>query len=158
MRTSATTPICGAARSPTNATRSSPASDQPLCSAVPSIIDTGLQWLHPSRTRRASSLERLITHQFPPQAGRESANSRAFAFDLLEHQGAVLLRSPYRRRRAALGELFASRGLAAQWALSLADADPVRAREWIEQWAAVGVEGVVAKGAAQTYQPAAAVG
>ncbi|GAB2622795.1 hypothetical protein GCM10027168_63480 [Streptomyces capparidis] len=70
----------------------------------------------------------------------------------------MLLRSPYRRRRAALGELFASRGLAAQWALSLADADPVRAREWIEQWAAVGVEGVVAKGAAQTYQPAAAVG
>ncbi|GAB2607047.1 hypothetical protein GCM10027168_44870 [Streptomyces capparidis] len=66
----------------------------------------------------------------------------------------MLLRSPYRRRRAALEELFASCGLTAPWALSPADADPARAREWIEQWAAVGVEGVLwPRAPARTYQP-----
>lgn len=75
------------------------------------------------------------------------------AFDLLHHAGADLLTWPYRQRRAALESLFQGHGLCAPWALTPTTADPVQAREWMRQWARVGVEGVVAKGQEQPYQP-----
>jgi len=75
------------------------------------------------------------------------------AFDLLHHAGADLLAWPYRERRAALESLFQTHTLQAPWALTLATSDPDEARTWMQQWADVGVEGIVGKGAAQPYEP-----
>ncbi|WP_078865068.1 MULTISPECIES: hypothetical protein [unclassified Streptomyces] len=62
------------------------------------------------------------------------------AFNLLRLAGTDTTRWPYRRRRAALKELFQERGLTAPWALcpSTTDADTIR--QWLT-WTAVGVEG-----------------
>ncbi|MFJ6797346.1 ATP-dependent DNA ligase [Streptomyces sp. NPDC091268] len=75
------------------------------------------------------------------------------AFDLLHHAGADLITWPYRQRRAALESLFQGHGLLAPWALTPTTADPGQAQTWLRQWARVGVEGVVAKGREQPYQP-----
>jgi ATP-dependent DNA ligase len=75
------------------------------------------------------------------------------AFDLLHHAGTDLLTWPYRERRAALESLFQSHELQAPWALTPATADPDEARAWMRQWASAGVEGIVAKGAGQIYEP-----
>jgi ATP-dependent DNA ligase len=75
------------------------------------------------------------------------------AFDLLHRGQTSLLDRPYRVRRAALEELFAAYRLAAPWALSPSTGDRRQAREWLAYWSAVGVEGVVCKGAGQRYEP-----
>lgn len=75
------------------------------------------------------------------------------AFDLLLHAGTTMLDWPYRERRAALESLFQGHGLAAPWALTPTTTDPDQARQWMAQWAPAGVEGIVAKGSAQPYQP-----
>ncbi|WP_446590428.1 ATP-dependent DNA ligase [Streptomyces sp. LARHCF249] len=75
------------------------------------------------------------------------------AFDLLHHAGADLLTWPYRQRRAALESLFQGHGLHAPWALTPTTADPALAKDWMRQWAQLGVEGIVAKGQEQPYQP-----
>lgn len=74
------------------------------------------------------------------------------AFDLLHRAGTDLLHRPYKERRAALEDLFASHALGAPWALTPVTKDARQAQEWMRQWAAAGVEGVVAKGQNQTYQ------
>ncbi|WP_316959707.1 DUF2188 domain-containing protein [Streptomyces sp. TRM68367] len=94
-------------------------------------------------SRRPAAVARL--------AGREPAH--LIAFDLLLHAGTTMLDWPYRERRAALESLFQGHGLAAPWALTPTTGDPDQARQWMTQWAAAGVEGIVAKGASQPYQP-----
>jgi ATP-dependent DNA ligase len=75
------------------------------------------------------------------------------AFDLLHRGQTSLLDRPYRARRAALEQLFAEYRLAAPWALSPSTSDRRQAQEWLTYWSAVGVEGVVCKGAGQRYEP-----
>ncbi|MGY1732773.1 ATP-dependent DNA ligase [Geodermatophilus sp. SYSU D01045] len=71
------------------------------------------------------------------------------AFDLLAAGGADQRRRPFRSRRAALEEL------ARRWApplqLSPVTADPEEARGWAADLRPLGVEGLVAKGAATRY-------
>ncbi|WP_229917969.1 ATP-dependent DNA ligase [Streptomyces canarius] len=63
-------------------------------------------------------------------------------FDLLRLSGTVTTGWPYRRRRAALESVFATRRLLAPWALCPSTTDPDTVREWLS-WASAGVEGVV---------------
>lgn len=75
------------------------------------------------------------------------------AFDLLHRAGTDLLTRGYGDRRAALESLFRDHDLRAPWSLTPNTPDPGLARAWAEEWAASGVEGVVAKGAGQPYLP-----
>ncbi|MFI2371176.1 DUF2188 domain-containing protein [Streptomyces sp. NPDC018833] len=101
-----------------------------------------------------AALQQRINRR-PATAARLAREQPAhlIAFDLLSHAGGELLGRPYRDRRAALESLFKGHRLAAPWALTPATTDPEQARQWMRRWAAVGVEGVVAKGYAQPYQP-----
>ncbi|MDH6590055.1 ATP-dependent DNA ligase [Streptomyces sp. SAI-133] len=83
---------------------------------------------------------------------RDSANLRAFAFDLLRLSGTDTTRWPYRRRRAALESVFAARQVSAPWALCPSTTDPDRVREWLT-WASVGMEGVLLKRLDGVYEP-----
>jgi ATP-dependent DNA ligase len=74
-------------------------------------------------------------------------------FDLLQRGATELIAEPYHRRRAQLQELFAERALSSPWSLTPSSTDPAQAEEWLSEWTAVGVEGIVAKGAAQPYVP-----
>ncbi|MEU9014713.1 ATP-dependent DNA ligase [Streptomyces sp. NPDC048479] len=75
------------------------------------------------------------------------------AFDLLQHAGAEMLTWSYAERRASLESLFQGHGLQAPWALTPSTTDRALAQEWLTEWTAVGVEGLVIKGLDQTYQP-----
>ncbi|SHH10920.1 ATP-dependent DNA ligase [Geodermatophilus nigrescens] len=92
---------------------------------------------------------RLVT---PPSrmAALAAAHPASYvAFDLLAAGGADQRRRPLRSRRAALEEL------AGRWVpplqLSPVTADPAEARQWAADLRPLGVEGVVAKGAATRY-------
>lgn len=93
--------------------------------------------------RRAAVIARLARTQ----------PAHLIAFDLIQRAGTSLITRPYRERRAALEELFADHGLGEPWALTPATHDPRQARQWMRQWATAGIEGVVAKGQDQPYQP-----
>jgi ATP-dependent DNA ligase len=73
------------------------------------------------------------------------------AFDLLASGGHDLRGERWRDRRAALEEL------AAPWApplqLSPVTADADEAQQWFDDYRAVGIEGLVAKGATTPYRP-----
>ena len=71
------------------------------------------------------------------------------AFDLLAAAGHDLRGEPLRTRRQLLEELSASWERTLQ--LSAASTDPAQAREWFDVLPELGIEGVVAKGHAQTY-------
>jgi ATP-dependent DNA ligase len=64
-----------------------------------------------------------------------------------------LCQQPARRRRAALERLFAEHQLTAPWVLCPSTTDPATVREWLTNWTAVGVEGVVYKRLEGIYQP-----
>ncbi|MCM3300497.1 hypothetical protein M4D73_20090 [Streptomyces pseudogriseolus] len=83
------------------------------------------------------------------QAAREWP-AHFVAFDLL-HRGNDLTGWPYARRRAALEELFAERGLTAPFTLCPSTTDPALAREWLS-WAAAGVEGLCFKRLEESYR------
>ncbi|MCX4586351.1 hypothetical protein [Streptomyces sp. NBC_01481] len=83
----------------------------------------------------------------------DSANPRTSAFDLLQHASTELLTWSYAERRAALESVFQGHGLQAPWALTPSTSDRALAEEWLTEWTAVGVEGLVIKGLDQTYQP-----
>ncbi|MFJ3229229.1 ATP-dependent DNA ligase [Streptomyces sp. NPDC086783] len=74
------------------------------------------------------------------------------AFDLLRLRDTDLTGWPYRRRRAALEELFAEQDLTAPWALCPSTTDPDTAREWLD-WTVAGLEGLVFKNVNGTYRP-----
>jgi len=77
------------------------------------------------------------------------------AFDVLRLAGTDTIGWPYRRRRAALEEMFAQRHLMAPWVLCPSTTDPSTVREWLADWTAAGLEGVVFKNLDGTYQPSA---
>ncbi|GGZ42773.1 ATP-dependent DNA ligase [Streptomyces poonensis] len=89
------------------------------------------------------------------QAARLAAEWPAHfvAFDLLRLAGTDTTRWPYRRRRAALEDLFTEHELAAPWALCPSTTDPATVREWLT-WTAVGMEGIVFKRLEGRYEPA----
>ena len=79
--------------------------------------------------------------------------SSLLAFDLLVADGVDMRARPLRERRAALEQLAVSWRPPLQ--LTPQTADPAEAQRWLEEYAAadVGVEGLIAKGANQRYQP-----
>ncbi|TDC21439.1 ATP-dependent DNA ligase [Streptomyces sp. 8K308] len=94
--------------------------------------------------------------------GRTTAAARQLAvaepahlvvFDLLQRGQRRLVTEPYQVRRSALEELFAERRLGPPWTLCPSTTDRSRAEEWMIEWSRVGIEGVVAKGAGQRYEP-----
>ncbi|MFF4845272.1 ATP-dependent DNA ligase [Streptomyces collinus] len=75
------------------------------------------------------------------------------AFDLLRLSGTDTTGLTYRRRRAALEALFTDRQLTAPWVLCPSTTDPATVREWLTNWTAVGLEGVVYKRMEGRYEP-----
>ncbi|MEV6742601.1 hypothetical protein AB0N14_39390 [Streptomyces sp. NPDC051104] len=73
-------------------------------------------------------------------------------FDLLRLAGRETTAWPYRRRRAALEELFTERRLVAPRALCPSTTDPDTVTEWLT-WTAVGLEGLLFKRLDSPYQP-----
>jgi ATP-dependent DNA ligase len=98
----------------------------------------GLQMrLHPA----ASRVEKLAR-----------ATPAAFvAFDLLAAAGKSLLESPQRERRGQLEKLF--KPMRRPLHLTPMTTDPARAVDWLNRFEGAGLDGVVAKPAAGTYQP-----
>jgi ATP-dependent DNA ligase len=74
------------------------------------------------------------------------------AFDLL-CLGGPLTGQPYRIRRAALEGFFADQQLTAPWELCPVTTDPAVVRQWLSDWTAVGIEGVIFKDLDRRYQP-----
>ncbi|WP_125623070.1 DUF2188 domain-containing protein [Streptomyces sp. WAC 00631] len=101
-----------------------------------------------------ASLQRRINRRPATTAhlAREQP-AHLIVFDLLHRVGNDLIRRPYRERRAALEALFADHALGAPWVLTPVTEEVDQAREWMRQWAASGVEGVLAKGRNQPYRP-----
>ncbi|MEO3756361.1 ATP-dependent DNA ligase [Streptomyces sp. B6B3] len=104
---------------------------------------------------------RLAFERLGERLGRRPDTARRLAaavpahfvvFDLLHHAGVDYLPRPYSERRAALEELFAGYDLGPPWTLCPSTTDPAIARRWLE-WAAVGVEGLVAKPLSAPYRP-----
>ncbi|WP_229925604.1 ATP-dependent DNA ligase [Streptomyces longispororuber] len=75
------------------------------------------------------------------------------AFDLLRLSGTSTTGWSYRRRRAALEQVFADRGLGAPWALCPSTTDPAMVREWLTWTTATGLEGVLFKPLDSLYRP-----
>lgn len=93
--------------------------------------------------RRPRDVARLVREQ----------PAHMIAFDLLQHAGSEMLTWTYRERRTALESLFQGHDMRAPWALTPSTTDRALAEEWLTQWAAVGVEGLVVKGLDQRYEP-----
>ncbi|MCI3155556.1 ATP-dependent DNA ligase [Streptomyces sp. GB4-14] len=83
-----------------------------------------------------------------------TASAHLIVFDVLDTADGPLLDQPYQARRALLEGLFADGILGPPFALCPATTDRTTASDWLDPaWGAVGIEGVVVKGLAQTYQP-----
>lgn len=95
-------------------------------------------------------------HRSPRTVARLAAAEPAHlvCFDLLEHDGAVMISWPYRQRRAALVSFFKAHGLSAPWALTLSTTNVALARQWMREWPTVGVEGIVGRGSPSRTGPA----
>ncbi|MEU2565060.1 hypothetical protein ABZ626_37905 [Streptomyces longispororuber] len=77
------------------------------------------------------------------------------AFDLLRLSGTSTTGWSYRRRRAALEQVFTDRGLGAPWALCPSTTDPAMVREWLTWTTATGLEGILFKPLDSLYRPGA---
>ncbi|MCX4539119.1 hypothetical protein [Streptomyces sp. NBC_01565] len=89
---------------------------------------------------------------FPCSPVPESANPRAFAFDVLQTDGGELLRQPYRDRGTQLEKSFTDHALTVPWTLCPMTTDLDTAREWLQSWTDVyGVEGIVIKPLTSRY-------
>lgn len=86
----------------------------------------------------------------PARLAREHPASYA-AFDVLTHAGTDLRPRPLSERRAVLAELAGA--WSAPMTLSPSTDDPAMAATWFRDLAVAGIEGLVAKGAAQPYRP-----
>lgn len=89
------------------------------------------------------------------KGARELARSEPchfIVFDLLRDHGTDLLGSPLADRRRILEELLSGQS-PTNVILGMQTNDLAVARQWSEQLAAVGIEGIVAKRANQPYQP-----
>ncbi|MFF8842060.1 DUF2188 domain-containing protein [Streptomyces sp. NPDC015127] len=118
------------------------------------VVIDGEVVIHTGGRLDFSALQQRINRR-PRTVARFARDTPAhlIAFDLLQHAGAEMLTWPYRERRAALESLFQGHGLEAPWALSPSTTDRDEAQRWLRKWAAVGVEGLVAKGLGQAYEP-----
>lgn len=108
-------------------------------------------WSTSAGTLDFSALQRRVASpRTAARLAREQPASYA-AFDVLEYDGADLRPRPHAERRAVLTEL------AGTWSppmtLSPATDDAGVAAAWFRDLAAAGIEGLVAKGAAQPYRP-----
>jgi ATP-dependent DNA ligase len=100
-------------------------------------FDALQQRIHP-----ADSRVRLLARQTP---------ARFVAFDLLAVGDVDYMDRPFVERRAALEEALAAAGPPVH--LTPATADPTLAEQWFHQFEGAGLDGVVAKALAGTYEP-----
>lgn len=75
------------------------------------------------------------------------------AFDLLAHGDEDLTGSPFTRRREVLESVFDTMAKGAQLHLTRVTRDADEARDWFVRFEGAGLDGVVAKALASTYQP-----
>lgn len=119
-----------------------------------SILDGELVVLGRSGVLKFEALQRRLG------AGRQLARRLSLAqpasfvaFDVLAHRGKDQMSRPFRSRRRVLEQVMADCRPPLQMTPQSTDTDV--ARRWVEQYttAAVGLEGVVAKGLDQPYEP-----
>jgi ATP-dependent DNA ligase len=121
---------------------------------VPLVLDGELVVVHDGRltfddlqrgARRRGHGARQATADRP---------AHLIVFDIIDRAGEPLLDQPYRFRRSLLEGLFTDGVLAPPFVLCPATTDRPVAEAWLDPaWGAVGMEGLVVKGLAQTYQP-----
>ncbi|WP_256340472.1 ATP-dependent DNA ligase [Streptomyces sp. 2231.1] len=102
-------------------------------------------------------LNRLHRRGAPAVRVAEEWPAQFVAFDLLRISGTDTTAWPYMRRRAALEELFTTRGLSAPWVLCPSTTDPHMVHEWLT-WGSVRIEGVVFKRLNDPYRPSVEAG
>ncbi|OIV39359.1 ATP-dependent DNA ligase [Mangrovactinospora gilvigrisea] len=122
----------------------------------PVVLDGELVVYHDGRLDFAQLQQRARRSARTATRAAAAHPAALICFDVLEHAGTPLLARPYHERRTLLEDLFARRILTPPFTLCPATADRELAREWLDPaWGAVGIEGVVAKGAEQPYRPGA---
>ncbi|OKH99038.1 hypothetical protein A6A06_25940 [Streptomyces sp. CB02923] len=101
-------------------------------------------------------LQRLLNRK-AVTVGHEIVQSPAHyvAFDLLCRAGEDLAELAYEQRRNRLESLFEEWGLAPPWALCPMVVDREETQRWMQEWAAVGIEGIVAKNLRRPYKTGA---
>ncbi|MFJ5917260.1 hypothetical protein ACIQFW_15865 [Streptomyces ardesiacus] len=105
-------------------------------------------------TRERYRREHRPTRVFPFPRGRDSANLRAFVFDLMRQGSTDLTPWPHSQRRTALEELFSENGLTAPLTLCPSTTDPDTAGECLT-WASAGLEGLAFKPLRAPYRAGA---
>jgi ATP-dependent DNA ligase len=114
------------------------------------IVWSGGVLSFPALQRRAGASARTAA------ALAEQLPAHLVAFDVLQADGAELLRLPYGQRRQRLEELFAEHALAGPLTLCPETTDRATAQEWLTSWTDVpGIEGLVIRGSEQRYRPGA---
>jgi ATP-dependent DNA ligase len=98
----------------------------------------------------------LLSQRIHPAASRvtklaEETPASFVAFDLLSLDGASLLDTPFRDRRAALEKLLS--GAKSPLHLTQTSTDPAVANRWLQEFEGAGLDGVVAKPLAAPYGP-----
>ncbi|MBB5940297.1 ATP-dependent DNA ligase [Streptomyces zagrosensis] len=120
---------------------------------VEAVIDAELVVWHEGRLDFTALQHRARLRGAKAERAAREQPAHLITFDVLE-AGAVLMDQPLHQRRSTLGSLFASRGLAAPWALCTQTADATMGRTWLDPaWAAAGVEGLMIKDSGSRYRP-----
>ncbi|MEW1818308.1 ATP-dependent DNA ligase [Streptomyces diastaticus] len=118
------------------------------------VLDSELVVLHEGRLDFAALQQRARLGGFRARSVARVRPAHVVTFDLLEADGEELLARPYRERWARLETLFTGRKLAGRWALVGSTHHRQEALAWMDPaWGCVGIEGVVAKPAADRYRP-----
>ncbi|WP_327740630.1 ATP-dependent DNA ligase [Streptomyces nojiriensis] len=121
---------------------------------VEAVIDAELVVWHEGRLDFTALQHRARLRGAKAERAAREQPAHLITFDVLEVSGAVLMDQPLHQRRSTLGSLFASRGLAAPWALCPQTADAATARTWLDPtWGAAGVEGLMIKDSGSRYRP-----
>jgi ATP-dependent DNA ligase len=114
------------------------------------VLDGELVVWEPGRERTSFPLlQRRVAGNAVREAYRHPAHF--VAFDLLQADGRELLTEPLTSRRSLLRAVLAA--APPQLPLCPQTVDPNEAREWLLTWPSLGVEGLVIKPLAGTYQP-----
>ncbi|MFI9339994.1 ATP-dependent DNA ligase [Streptomyces sp. NPDC052773] len=120
----------------------------------PLVLDGELVVAHDGRLHFGELQHRARRRGTGARQAAAERPANLIVFDLLETADGPLLDQPYRERRARLESLFADGVLAPPFVLCPATTDRATAEAWLDPaWGAAGIEGVVVKGLAQTYQP-----
>lgn len=99
---------------------------------VEAVLDTELVVYNTGRLDFAALQQRARRRGATAERAARELPAYVVVFDLLELDGTVLIQEPLRRRRAMLEDLFATRQLAAPWALCPQTEDQETALGWLD--------------------------